>query len=84
MSILCFKGVLETLINSHRLSGTIQGYHEKAIFTPDIYSKTQTNYIDSTVQATGDKSSELRLLPFMAQINFGYCLFCLIAQYFPF
>ncbi|XP_065649420.1 E3 UFM1-protein ligase 1 homolog isoform X2 [Hydra vulgaris] len=48
-----FYSVLETLMNTHRLCGSIQGYHEKAIFTPDIYSKTQTNYIDSFFNQNG-------------------------------
>lgn len=39
--------VLETLITSQRLSGSIQGGKEKATYIPDIYSTTQKDYIDS-------------------------------------
>jgi len=44
---------LETLIQSNRLSGAIQGRNEKAVFVPEIYSKAQTGYIDSFFQENG-------------------------------
>ena len=39
--------VLDTLISSQRLSGSIQGGKEKATYIPEIYSKTQMDYVDS-------------------------------------
>ena len=39
--------VLETLLVSHRLKGTITGAKEKALYIPEIYSRIQTEYVDS-------------------------------------
>ncbi|XP_057308369.1 E3 UFM1-protein ligase 1 homolog isoform X1 [Hydractinia symbiolongicarpus] len=48
-----FFNVLQTLVESQRLSGAVQGRQEKAIYVPDIYSETQTNYIDSFFKQNG-------------------------------
>ena len=50
---LFLVGVLETLIQSKRLSGAIQGHQEKAVYIPNIYSNTQTEYIDTFFDQNG-------------------------------
>lgn len=50
---LFLAGVLETLIESKRLSGAIQGHQEKAVYIPNIYSNTQTEYIDTFFDQNG-------------------------------
>ncbi|XP_075780019.1 E3 UFM1-protein ligase 1 isoform X1 [Pelodiscus sinensis] len=40
--------VLEELVNSGRLKGTVVGgRQDKAVFVPDIYARTQSNWVDS-------------------------------------
>ncbi|XP_008070327.1 E3 UFM1-protein ligase 1 isoform X1 [Carlito syrichta] len=46
--------VLEELVNSGRLRGTVVGgRQDKAVFVPDIYSRTQSNWVDSFFRQNG-------------------------------
>ncbi|XP_004605735.2 E3 UFM1-protein ligase 1 isoform X1 [Sorex araneus] len=46
--------VLEELVNSGRVRGTvIGGRQDKAVFVPDIYSKTQSTWVDSFFRQNG-------------------------------
>ncbi|XP_054826044.1 E3 UFM1-protein ligase 1 isoform X2 [Eublepharis macularius] len=46
--------VLEDLVNSGRLKGTVVGgRQDKAVFIPDIYSKTQSKWVDSFFKQNG-------------------------------
>ncbi|KAM5256022.1 E3 UFM1-protein ligase 1 isoform 2-T2 [Ctenodactylus gundi] len=46
--------VLEELVNSGRLRGTVVGgRQDKAVFVPDIYSKTQSTWVDSFFKQNG-------------------------------
>lgn len=46
--------VIEELVNTGRLKGTvIGGRQDKAVFIPDIYSKTQNNWVDSFFKQNG-------------------------------
>ncbi|XP_062042501.1 E3 UFM1-protein ligase 1 [Lepus europaeus] len=46
--------VLEELVNSGRLRGTVVGgRQDKAVFVPDIYSKTQSTWVDSFFRQNG-------------------------------
>ncbi|XP_061479361.1 E3 UFM1-protein ligase 1 [Rhineura floridana] len=46
--------VLEELVNTGRLKGTVVGgRQDKAVFIPDIYSKTQSNWVDSFFKQNG-------------------------------
>ncbi|XP_004580428.2 E3 UFM1-protein ligase 1 [Ochotona princeps] len=46
--------VLEELVNSGRLRGTVVGgRQDKAVFVPDIYSKTQSAWVDSFFRQNG-------------------------------
>lgn len=46
--------VLEELVNTGRLKGTVVGgRQDKAIYIPDIYSKTQNAWVDSFLQQNG-------------------------------
>ncbi|XP_007940440.1 E3 UFM1-protein ligase 1 [Orycteropus afer afer] len=46
--------VLEELVNSGRLRGTVVGgRQDKAVFIPDIYSRTQSNWVDSFFRQNG-------------------------------
>ncbi|XP_043921700.1 E3 UFM1-protein ligase 1 isoform X2 [Protopterus annectens] len=46
--------VIEELVNSGRLKGTVVGgRQDKAVFIPDIYSKTQNNWVDSFFKQNG-------------------------------
>ncbi|XP_066555162.1 E3 UFM1-protein ligase 1 isoform X2 [Amia ocellicauda] len=46
--------VLEELVSSGRLKGTIVGgRQDKAVYIPDIYSKTQNNWIDAFLKQNG-------------------------------
>lgn len=42
--------VLDTLVSSQRLNGTVQGTKEKATYIPEIYLKIQASYVDSFFQ----------------------------------
>lgn len=49
-----FTAVLEELVNSGRLRGTVVGgRQDKAVFVPDIYSKTQSAWVDSFFRQNG-------------------------------
>lgn len=49
-----FKGVLEKLVNSGRLNGDIiGGRQDKASYVPEIFSKTQNNWVDSFYKQNG-------------------------------
>ncbi|XP_053143535.1 E3 UFM1-protein ligase 1 isoform X1 [Hemicordylus capensis] len=46
--------VLEELVNTGRLKGTvIGGRQDKAVFVPDIYARTQSNWVDSFLKQNG-------------------------------
>ncbi|XP_029451258.1 E3 UFM1-protein ligase 1 isoform X2 [Rhinatrema bivittatum] len=46
--------VLEELVTSGRLKGTIVGgRQDKAVFVPDIYSRTQSNWVDAFFKQNG-------------------------------
>ncbi|TKC47704.1 hypothetical protein EI555_005793, partial [Monodon monoceros] len=46
--------VLEELVNSGRLRGTVVGgRQDKAVFVPDIYSRTQNTWVDSFLRQNG-------------------------------
>lgn len=46
--------VLEELVNTGRLKGTVVGgRQDKAVYIPDIYSKTQNAWVDSFLQQNG-------------------------------
>ncbi|XP_020853970.1 LOW QUALITY PROTEIN: E3 UFM1-protein ligase 1 [Phascolarctos cinereus] len=46
--------VLEELVNSARLKGAVVGgRQDKAVFVPDIYSRTQSNWVDSFFRQNG-------------------------------
>uniref|UniRef100_A0AAY4BEJ7 E3 UFM1-protein ligase 1 n=1 Tax=Denticeps clupeoides TaxID=299321 RepID=A0AAY4BEJ7_9TELE len=46
--------VLEELVNGGRLKGTVVGgRQDKAIYIPDIYSRTQSNWVDSFLRQNG-------------------------------
>ncbi|XP_012299703.1 E3 UFM1-protein ligase 1 [Aotus nancymaae] len=46
--------VLEELVNSRRLRGTVVGgRRDKAVFIPDIYSRTQSTWVDSFFRQNG-------------------------------
>ncbi|NWJ07019.1 UFL1 ligase, partial [Crypturellus undulatus] len=46
--------VLEELVNTGRLKGTVVGgRQDKAVFVPDIYAKTQSNWVDSFFKQNG-------------------------------
>uniref|UniRef100_A0A663LQS6 E3 UFM1-protein ligase 1 n=1 Tax=Athene cunicularia TaxID=194338 RepID=A0A663LQS6_ATHCN len=46
--------VLEELVNAARLKGTvIGGRQDKAVFVPDIYARTQSNWVDSFFKQNG-------------------------------
>uniref|UniRef100_A0A8C5FGZ0 E3 UFM1-protein ligase 1 n=1 Tax=Gadus morhua TaxID=8049 RepID=A0A8C5FGZ0_GADMO len=46
--------VLEELVNSGRLKGAVVGgRQDKAVYIPDIYSRTQNNWVDSFLQQNG-------------------------------
>ncbi|KAM9382114.1 E3 UFM1-protein ligase 1 isoform 3-T3 [Phaethornis superciliosus] len=46
--------VLEELVNSGRLKGTVVGgRQDKAVFIPDIYARTQSNWVDSFFKQNG-------------------------------
>ncbi|XP_074166364.1 E3 UFM1-protein ligase 1 isoform X3 [Sminthopsis crassicaudata] len=46
--------VLEELVNSGRLKGAVVGgRQDKAVFVPDIYSRTQNNWVDSFFRQNG-------------------------------
>ncbi|XP_062980935.1 E3 UFM1-protein ligase 1 isoform X1 [Elgaria multicarinata webbii] len=46
--------VLEELVNTGRLKGTVVGgRQDKAVFIPDIYAKTQSNWVDSFFKQNG-------------------------------
>ncbi|XP_034435335.1 E3 UFM1-protein ligase 1 [Hippoglossus hippoglossus] len=46
--------VLEELVNTGRLKGSVVGgRQDKAVYIPDIYSKTQNSWVDSFLQQNG-------------------------------
>ncbi|XP_067097720.1 E3 UFM1-protein ligase 1 [Osmerus mordax] len=46
--------VLEELVNTGRLKGTVVGgRQDKAVYIPDIYSKTQNSWVDSFLRQNG-------------------------------
>lgn len=46
--------VLEELVNTGRLKGSVVGgRQDKAVYIPDIYAKTQNNWVDSFLQQNG-------------------------------
>ena len=58
LGLTCFVGgfpaVLEELVNTGRLKGTVVGgRQDKAVYIPDIYSKTQNSWVDSFLRQNG-------------------------------
>lgn len=52
--VLLLPAVLEELVNTGRLKGTVVGgRQDKAVYIPDIYSKTQNAWVDSFLQQNG-------------------------------
>lgn len=52
--IFCIVAVLEELVNTGRLKGTVVGgRQDKAVFIPDIYARTQSNWVDSFFKQNG-------------------------------
>lgn len=48
------SAVLEQLVNTGRLKGTVVGgRQDKAVFIPDIYARTQSNWVDSFFKQNG-------------------------------
>lgn len=46
--------MLEELVNSGRLRGTVVGgRQDKAVFIPDMYSRTQSTWVDSFFRQNG-------------------------------
>lgn len=46
--------MLEELVNAGRLKGTVVGgRQDKAVFVPDIYARTQSNWVDSFFKQNG-------------------------------
>lgn len=46
--------LLEELVNAGRLKGTVVGgRQDKAVFVPDIYSRTQNKWVDSFFKQNG-------------------------------
>ena len=44
---------IDQLCSEGRIAGSIQGRQDKAVFVPDIYSKTQTSWIDDFFKQNG-------------------------------
>ena len=53
VSLFVFAAVINDLCVSKRLSGTIQGRQDKSVFVPDIYSQSQTTWIDNFFKQNG-------------------------------
>lgn len=52
--LLWWSAVLEELVNTGRLKGTVVGgRQDKAVYIPDIYSRTQNAWVDSFLQQNG-------------------------------
>ncbi|RMC13213.1 hypothetical protein DUI87_10747 [Hirundo rustica rustica] len=52
--IQAYTSLLEELVNSGRLKGTVVGgRQDKAVFVPDIYSRTQNKWVDSFFKQNG-------------------------------
>lgn len=50
----CGSAVLEELVNIGRLKGSVVGgRQDKAVYIPDIYTKTQNAWVDSFLQQNG-------------------------------
>ncbi|XP_029800670.1 E3 UFM1-protein ligase 1 isoform X2 [Suricata suricatta] len=69
--------VLEELVNSGRLRGTVVGgRQDKAVFVPDIYSRTQSTWVDSFFRQNGylefDALSRLGIPDAMSYIKKRY------------
>lgn len=51
---LLFLAVLEELVGAGRLKGNVAGgRRDKAVYIPDIYSKTQNTWVDSFLHQNG-------------------------------
>lgn len=48
-----FIAVINDLIEQGRLNGTIQGRQDKANFVPEVYSRTQNDWVDASYQQNG-------------------------------
>ncbi|XP_006865914.1 PREDICTED: E3 UFM1-protein ligase 1 [Chrysochloris asiatica] len=69
--------VLEELVNSGRVRGTVVGgRQDKALFVPDIYSRTQSTWVDSFFRQNGylefDALSRLGILDAVSYIKKRY------------
>lgn len=51
--MISFTADIDQLCAEGRISGSIQGRQDKAVFVPDIYSKTQTSWIDDFFKQNG-------------------------------
>lgn len=48
------SAILEDLVNTGRLAGSISGgRQEKALYVPDIYTKSQNEWVDSFYKQNG-------------------------------
>ena len=58
---------MNDLVNSGRLNGHIQGRQDKALYVPEIYTKTQNAWIDSFFNQNGyiGKSNLFRFLVYI-------------------
>lgn len=65
--IFTILAVLEELVGTERLKGNVLGgRQDKAVYIPDIYAKTQNNWVDSFLHQNGYLGSLIiSYLPFL-------------------
>ena len=62
--------ILENLISSKRLAGSISGgRQDKALYVPDIYTKSQTEWVDNFYTQNGYLGRIMAKLFFMLQVQ---------------
>lgn len=67
--------VLEELVNTGRLKGSVVGgRQDKAVYIPDIYSKTQNTWVDSFLQQNGYLGKRFRniIIVIMMTLNSNF------------
>ena len=62
MKFIVIIADIDQLCAEGRISGSVQGRQDKAVFVPDIYSKTQTSWIDDFFKQNGYIGKKLTAL----------------------
>jgi hypothetical protein len=71
------------LVNTGRLAGSISGgRQEKALYVPDIYTKSQNDWVDSFYKQNGYLGKEIKLINLVGNHSISHIRDILCFEFF--